>query len=78
MRHKGLQPKRAEQPEQYRLLRRCGNRRWWAGGYADQPHYLMIEFDACSAAERDFDIYLTNIASILGATGGNQDSIRAT
>ena len=44
----------AEMPEVYRLWRSCKdhNALYWPGGIADQPHILMLEFQACESAFR--------------------------
>lgn len=43
-------------PDVYLIYRDCVDwgKMWWDGGMADQPHFLMLEFAACRAAERDF------------------------
>ncbi len=43
-------------PDVYLLYRDCTDwgKLWVEGGMADQPHFLMLEFAACRAAEREF------------------------
>jgi len=57
----------AEMPEPYRLWRICKrwNKLWWAGGMADQPHILMMEFAVCAAADAQFQGDLANMEKIL-------------
>ena len=56
-------------PDVYLMYRDCVDwgRLWWDGGIADQPHFLMLEFSACRAAEHDFTTidlpYLEGLAS---------------
>ncbi len=43
-------------PDVYFMYRDCVDwgRLWWEGGMADQPHFLMLEFSACRAAEHEY------------------------
>jgi hypothetical protein len=46
-----------QMPEVYFQYLDCKhwNTLWWPGTVADQPHILMDEFNACRAAEIEFD-----------------------
>ncbi len=44
----------AELPEPYRLFRICGGTTWYAGGAADQPYVMMLEFGVCRRARGRF------------------------
>ena len=45
-----------QMPEVYTTYQQCKTwgKLWWDGGIADQPYFLMMEFDACAAGEADF------------------------
>ena len=45
-----------QMPEVYLTYQQCHewNKLWWEGGIADQPHLLMMEFDACAAGVAEF------------------------
>jgi len=69
MRKKALSPfnPEVEMPVVYRLYRRCANHDvlWWDGGLANQPHILMIEFEACEIGENNWKEQRKNIERIL-------------
>jgi hypothetical protein len=45
-----------QMPGVYFLYKSCKNsgHLWWPGGVADQPFFLMQEFDACANGEAEF------------------------
>lgn len=64
----------AEMPEPYRLWRTCERhgKLFWQGGIADQPHILMLEFEACESARNAFTEEVRNMMNVLkGVQGGN-------
>jgi len=48
----GITPRMPEPYEIYLRLRRSGLN-IYSGGYYNQPHYTLLEFDACMQAEQE-------------------------
>lgn len=69
MRETGLVPQKpgAEMPEPYRIWLSCQQHDtlWWSGGVSNQPHIMMLEFQACKLARSTFDEQLDNYRDIL-------------
>jgi hypothetical protein len=63
----------ADPPAVYRLWRSCErhNVLWWAGGLANQPKFLMMEFEAC---RRGLDSHTGYEESIIKAIKAYQDA----
>lgn len=57
----------APMPPVYRLWRLCEDNkaRWWTGGMANQPQFLMMQFDVCRRAQTAFDKYLARVQTII-------------
>lgn len=58
-------------PDVYRLWRLCRkhNTLWWDGGIAQQPHFLMLEFEVIDQAHEAIESYQKSVFDILSIQG---------